>query len=197
MNEQTTCRRTAILLLTSLLAAALPGNAKEDPMKNAPGAVQQVTEVYMDQRVPGGRVVSLEVVEWNGEPAYTVDMVSGEGEHLSLTLTPPGKILQDVIRVNEPGPGEEMIWSHEAPKGVRQVVERMRNDGRLESVIATGKELNGDPIYRVNILMKDGKKVVLRITRLGKLLQNPEGEQADENGVPGCRVRGRSESVKA
>ena len=60
--------------------------------------MQQVVNVYLDQWVAGGKVVALQVVEWAGQPAYTVEIVNKNGEKRSLTLTPPGKILQDVIR---------------------------------------------------------------------------------------------------
>ena len=60
--------------------------------------MQDVIKVYMDQRVAGGRVDRVQVVERKDGKIYTVDMTSKEGKKLSLSLTPPGKILRDVIR---------------------------------------------------------------------------------------------------
>ena len=71
---------------------------KRDPLEKAPKMVRQVIVVYMRDRVPRGVVEAVHEVEWRGAPAYTVDMRTEKGERISLTLTPPGKILKDVVR---------------------------------------------------------------------------------------------------
>ncbi len=120
------------MILGSFLAAANPVAAKEseDTLESAPKSVQQVIRAYMDQRFGGGKVQRLLVVERGKEKIYTADLVGKNGKKMSLSLTPPGKILKDVIR-----PGEKIIPLKRAPQGLRQVLEVLRGDRKVKTVV--------------------------------------------------------------
>lgn len=162
--------RLTALILSSLVAAATPVWAKEDPLEKAPKAVQQVVKIYLDQRLGGGKVVRLQVVEREKQKIYTVDLTGKNGKKMSLSLTPPGKILRDVIR-----PAEKIIPLKDAPQGLREVLEVLRKERKVKSVAELeGGKSAGHKVYKITLTAKDGTESFLRISSPGKVLANPE-----------------------
>ncbi len=146
--------------LVSLILVLAPSAsiAKESPLRKAPKAVQEV--------------------EWNGAPAYTVDMLTKKDERLSLTLTPPGKILTKVVRPKEDA---HVLPLKKSPEGVRRVVESFLKGrlagGTVEKVSKLDLKSSGHPVYQVSLRLKSGEKKVLRISAPGKVLLNPEDKK--------------------
>jgi hypothetical protein len=158
------------MILTSLLAAATPVAAKEDPLEKAPKAVQQVVRTYIDQSFGGGRVFRVLVVKRGKEKIYTVDLMGKNGKKKSLSLTPPGKILADVIR-----PAEKIIPLKEAPQGLRSTLEVLRGKRKVKTVAELeGFKSHGHNVYKITLTDEDGKESFYRISSPGKVLENPE-----------------------
>ena len=117
------------LILIGLLSAATPVAAKDDPLEKASKSVQQVVKAYIDQSLVGGWVFRTLEIKIGKEKIYTVDLVGRNGKKKSLSLTPSGKILKDVIR-----PAEKTIPLKEAPEGLRSTLEVLRGERKVKTV---------------------------------------------------------------
>ena len=102
--------------------------------------------------------------------SYHWTAVGKKGKKMSLSLTPPGKILKDVIP-----PAEKIIPLKEAPKELRQVLEVLLGERKVKTVAELeGVKSWGHNVYKITLTDKDGKESFLRMSSMGKLIENPE-----------------------